>query len=396
MKSVLKLGTTLCLFFVLLASCQKETLTEELSLQENTSTLDLADEADEVAVLEKSYFGKAIGGVYVMDNDPAGNHVLAFSRRPNGSLSGPIAYATGGAGSGAGLGSQGSIITNGPFVFVVNAGSNEISVFFAIGSRLRLLDKVDSKGILPTSLALHGRTLYVLNAGGEGNIAGFRLDRRARLTYIEGSNQSLSSSSAAAAQISFNHTGNALVVTERATNLITTFEVDYNGVASPGTSFPSAGVTPFGFEFSKSGQFIVSEAAGGAAGASTMSSYRLGNNANVSLLEGPVATNQTAACWVVVTGNGRYAYTTNTGSNSVSGFRVGNNGELDLLNEDGATGLTGAGPIDMDLSQNSKFLYTINNGDDSISIFAVQASGNLTHIGEVRGLPATSLGLAAQ
>ena len=152
-----------------------------------------------------------------------------------------------------------------------------------------------------------------------------------------------------------------------------------------------------GFEFSNRGHLIVSEAAGGAAGASTVSSYNVSRDGSVSLIEGPVATNQTAACRLVVTNNGRYAYTTNTGNASVSGSRVDNGGGLELLNTDGVAGMTGAGPLDMDLSRNSSFLYTINVGDNSISIFHVGATdGSLSHIGEVTGLPETSLGLAAQ
>lgn len=403
MRSVLKISTSLLFFIILLSSCQEDSLTdvvrlqEEANIEENKLTTDLNEDMEGITTLEKSLYHKSTGGVYVMDNESSGNHILAFSRQRNGHLNGPVRYATGGMGTGGGLGSQGSIITNGPFLFAVNAGSNEISIFFAVGTRMRLLDKVYSEGEMPTSLTLHGKTLYVLNAGGSGNIAGFRLDRRARLSYIEGSKQSLSSSNSAAAQISFNNRGDVLIVTERATNKITSYSVDQHGVAGTGSSFSSAGMTPFGFEFSNRGDLIVSEAAGGAAGASTVSSYNVSRDGGVSLIDGPVATNQTAACWLVVTNNGRYAYTTNTGSASVSGYKVDNGGGLELLNADGVAGMTGAGPLDMDLSRNSSFLYTINVGDNSISIFHVSATdGSLSHIGEVTGLPETSLGLAAQ
>ena len=382
-----------------LSSCQKDSLTEELSLSENVAVqkngiaTDLTGD-EETAFARRG--SRGAGAVYVMDNDPAGNNILAFTRQNDGTLDGPTSYATGGEGSGGGLGSQGSIITRGAHLFVVNAGSNEISVFFALGDQLNLLNTVPSEGVMPTSLTIHGNTLYVLNAGGSGNIAGFQLGSNGSLTYIEGSSQSLSSSSAAAAQIAFNPAGNVLVVTERATNLITTYTVGPDGVASAGTSFPSAGPTPFGFEFKFNGQLLVSEAAGGAADASSASLYNLSGTGIPNLIDGPVATNQTAACWLVVTNNGRYAYTTNTGSASVSGYEVNNLG-MELLDSDGVTGVTGAGPIDMDLSRNSKFLYTINNGDDSISVFAVdQSDGSLTHIEEITGLPATALGLAAQ
>ena len=33
-----------------------------------------------------------------------------------------------------------------------------------------------------------------------------------------------------------------------------------------------------------------------------------------------------AACWIAVTQNGRYAYTTNTGTGTISGFKIAHNG----------------------------------------------------------------------
>src|SRR4051794_17334982 len=71
------------------------------------------------------------GAVYTMDNASSGNHVLTFQRRPDGSLSPSASYSTGGLGTGSGLGSQGAILLtgDGEWLFVCNAGSDEISVF---------------------------------------------------------------------------------------------------------------------------------------------------------------------------------------------------------------------------------------------------------------------------
>ena len=51
--------------------------------------------------------------------------------------------------------------------------------------------------------------------------------------------------------------GSVLVVTEKATNLVDTFAVDEDGVASEITTHPSAGVTPFGFAFTRRGTFAI-------------------------------------------------------------------------------------------------------------------------------------------
>ena len=63
------------------------------------------------------------------------------------------------------------------------------------------------------------------------------------------------------AQVSFSPGGEVLVVTEKGTNLIDTFRVDEDGLAGQVVTHPSAGVTPFGFAFTRNGTLIVSEAA---------------------------------------------------------------------------------------------------------------------------------------
>ena len=139
---------------------------------------------------------------------------------------------------------------------------------------------------------------------------------------------------------------------------------------------PSSGATPFGFAFSKRGDLVVSEA-NGVPGGSAASSYDLSDDGNLELVSGSVATNQGAACWVVITKNGRYAYTANAASGSISGFRLGHDGSLNLLNADGRTGVTGDNPSDMALSKNSQYLYARIGRTGSIGAFEVQADGSL-------------------
>ena len=141
---------------------------------------------------------------------------------------------------------------------------------------------------------------------------------------------------------------------------------------------------------------IVSDAFGGAAGQSALTSYSLNNNGNLNLITGPVATTQTAACWVVVTNDNRFCYTTNTASGNISGYKIMHNGGLSLLDANGITGVTGAGPIDMSLSKNSKYLYTLNGAAHTISMFKVNNNGGLTSIGDITGLLMGSVGMAAE
>src|SRR5713226_2181895 len=112
------------------------------------------------------------GAAYTISNEAAGNAVLVFERAADGTLTSRETFATGGLGSGGGLGSQGTVVLtqNNQFLFVVNAGSNEISSFHVRPHGLSLIDTVDSGGLQPISLTVHGDLLYVLNAGGDGSI----------------------------------------------------------------------------------------------------------------------------------------------------------------------------------------------------------------------------------
>ena len=53
---------------------------------------------------------------------------------------------------------------------------------------------------------------------------------------------------------------------------------------------------------------------------------------------------QRAACWAVVTKNGRFGYVANAGTGNISGFMIGSDGSATLLNGDGITATTGANP----------------------------------------------------
>lgn len=333
------------------------------------------------ATVGSAVAGSNVGAVYVQSNAGSGNAVIAYARASNGALSSLGSFPTGGFGSGAGLGSQGAVTlsADGHWLLAVNAGSDEISSF-AVGwdHRLTLADTIGSGGDHPTSVTVHGSVVYAVNDGGSGNIAGFTIDGSGNLAAIAGSVQPLSSSASMPAQISFSPDGGTLLVTEKATNRLTTYAVGAGGVAGAPTWTASAGQTPFGFAFDRRGRAIVSEAFGGAANASTVSSYAL-SGGTASLIDGPVATTESAACWVAVTKNGLYAYSANTGSGTVTGFRIAKDGSLHILDADGVTGVTGGAPADLDVSRNSKFLYVRAGG--SIVAFKIGGDGSLRNLG---------------
>ncbi|MCI0445168.1 lactonase family protein [bacterium] len=345
----------------------------------------------------------AQGAVYTMSNAVSGNEILVFSRAADGTLTPAGSFPTGGLGTGSGLGNQGGVVLsrNGKFLFVVNAGSDEISVFSVKPNGLTLRDKISSGGRRPISITVNGDIVYVLNAGGSvgdsDNITGFIIEGKGNFEPIVGSTRPLSAASTGPAQIEFSRDGSVLVVTEKDTNIISTYTVDDDGIAAGPNVKPSVGATPFGFAFGKRDQLFVSEAFGGAPDASAVSSYEVSDGGNLQVISASVGTMETAACWVVITKNGRFAYVTNTGSSTISGYQINQDGSIALLDSDGVTATTGAGPIDMDFSRNSHFLYSLNSGANSISLFRVSDDGSLISLGpDLAGLPAGANGLAAQ
>jgi 6-phosphogluconolactonase len=309
--------------------------------------------------------------------------------------------ATGGIGTGRGLGNQGGLILHGDLLLAVNAGSHEISVLAVTKHGLKLLDTASSGGMNPISVTAHEDLVYVLNADGAAgaadNITGFRLSKKGQLTPLAGSSRPLSTANAGPAQISFDREGDVLVVSEKNTDTIGVYALDHHGLTTEHKLFNSVGPTPFGFGFGKHGQLFVSQAAGGGADASSVSSYWLTPCGDLVVLDGNVATTETAACWVVVSKDGRIVFTTNNGSGSISALGVGRCGQLTLLDPDGRSGETGAGskPIDMATSEDGKFLYSLNAGNGTISPFRLDRQGNLTALPVVNGLPAGVNGLVA-
>ena len=272
-----------------------------------------------------------MGEVYTIDNAAAGNNVLRFDRASDGSLSASGTFSTTGMGTGSGLGSQGAVALseNGNWLLVVDAGSNEISVF-QIANTLTLTDKESSHGTAPISITINGNIVYVLNSGSATvppNIAGFSLSETGMLTFIAGSVQPLSgAANTSPEQIGFNPRGNVLVVTEKAAGMIDTYTVGINGVASTPITTQSNSGGPYGFAFSSDGVLVLSEAA-----ANTLSSYAVNYDGSLRLLSGSMPTFGNAPCWVAITDSGKTVYTTNAHGGTISGLTISNTGTLNLF-----------------------------------------------------------------
>ena len=341
--------------------------------------------------------GFRAGKVFTSTNAVSANEVLVYDAGKDGKLTLQTRLATQGQGTGTGLGNQGAVTLsgNGRYLFVVNALSNTVSTFSVRRKGLTLESTVDAGGLRPVSVTEHDGIVYVLNGGGAGNVAGFR-NWEGDLKPLADAVRPLSAAGGTGpAQVSFNNDGDVLLVTEKATNKLTSYRVRHDGRIDAPVVTASSGATPFGFAFDKRGNALVSEAFGGAAGASALSSYAFESWAPAQplLLSASVPDTQSAACWVVVTPNGRYAYVTNTASGTISSYAVQKSGKVALAQA--VAGTSGAGPIDAAISPTGRALFVLNSGNQTISSFGVAKDGSLASPSSVGGVPVGANGLAA-
>jgi 6-phosphogluconolactonase (cycloisomerase 2 family) len=257
--------------------------------------------------------------VYTLSNAASGNAVLAF-RAIGGALTPAGSYATGGVGTGAagGLGDQGALAVadGGRTVLAVNAGSDSLTAL-RVGDgdsdsgALTPVSTAPSGGTTPVSVTVHGDLVYVLNAG-DNTISGLRL-RHGRLSPIPGSTRRLSPGAAGAAEIEFAPDGRHLLVTEKGSNSLDTFAVDRRGLTSAARATGSQAAVPFGFDFDRRGDALVSDAAASAVTAYTV---RGGTARQVAY----VPDGGGAACWVVVSRHTDVAFVANAATGTISTY----------------------------------------------------------------------------
>jgi 6-phosphogluconolactonase (cycloisomerase 2 family) len=330
-----------------------------------------------------------VGHIYVNDNTAGENTIAAFDRHADGTLT-PIPgspFAAGGAGTGAGIGSQGALqqSADGRYLLAVDAGSGEISVLrIRPDGGLRPVSggPVSSGGPEPVSIAVSGGLVYVANGGaGANNYAGFTLDGGGHLRSLAGSTVALPEGSEPG-DVLFNPSGTNLVGARIKTSLIDSFAVGADGrlTAAPESPIAAQGPGPFGSEFRPTDpdQLFVSNAHGGA-GAGTVSAFNVADDGALSPIgESPFADHQTAPCWVEISHDGRFLFTTNTASGTISRYAIASDGSLELL---GSTPFkrAGSGPLDARLAPDGQTLWIVEGGADAVGGFAVEG-GALTEL----------------
>ncbi|HZH34497.1 MAG TPA: beta-propeller fold lactonase family protein [Pyrinomonadaceae bacterium] len=349
------------------------------------------------------------GAVFAMTNATEGNEIVVYSRASNGTISRlNNREKTRGLGIGVDTDTQGPLrlSPDNRFLYAVNPGSDNISVFEVEGTRIRFL-QIIAAGDQPVSLTIHGNLLYSLDGSVAGNgIRGFRIAPDGTLTELPNSFRMLSSPIAVPGEVKFSPDGRTILVTQKTTNVLLTpqnaidaFSIGDDGYAS---QMPirnaSFGLRPFSLAFRNDGKLVVVEAFNAAMGMSATSSYQLNPNGTITVISGSIPNGQTDVCWVLITNDGRYVYAANFGSGTISSYSLSPSGTLTLLN--GVAAFLGdmSQPVDIDLSADGRYLYQLLRGTGAVAAFRIEANGALTSLGMVTGgLPVANgaSGLAA-
>lgn len=348
--------------------------------------------------------------IYTVSNEIQSNHVIAFEvDKRNGRLSELGSFATQGTGTGAPIGNQAALATDASdrWLFVTNAGDGSVTSFRIQPEGLEFVSRIESGGTSPISVTVFGTLVYVLNEGSGNeadapefkydNISGLRFNTNGELEPIENSTRIIDNTQLTApAQIGFNKSGTVLLVTEKATNTLTTFVMQTNDTpADQPLKRPSAVPTPFGFEFGDRDFVFITEANGGGQGVTA--SYRVNRETGavsslVDLIDMGLAT-----CWTVLSRDQTIGYSVNTGTDSLSLYRINFDGTMEtFFNNPNRVVNTGAAPRDAVLTQNNRFFFVLNNGDGEIQGFRVLRDGRISRNGQPVSVPTSVTGLVSR
>lgn len=322
--------------------------------------------------------------LFVQTNDLQHNAIAAFHRNGDGTLTYLASYATHGKGArqtGSAsdpLASQGSLVRvpGADLLLAVNAGSNTISVFGINGDQLELKQTLPSGGPLPTSFAVHNNLVYVLDAGGDGFVSGYRISDGG-LAAIAGSTRSLGLGNPTSpffvdspAEVGFTPGGGKLIVTTKTHGTVDVFSVLGNGQLAAEPVKNSVGNVPFAFVFDSEGRLVLNTA-----GNSSLQTFAVNADNTITAVGTATADGQTALCWV--TSARGFLYASNTASKNVSQFRVNQDGSVTIVSKVAASNIPGA--IDSAAAGNT-YLYVQGGLDGSIHAFAIGSGGALTQI----------------
>ncbi|MEU8215552.1 beta-propeller fold lactonase family protein [Micromonospora taraxaci] len=311
------------------------------------------------------------GAVFVQTNKAEGNTIKVYDRDEDGRLTKAGEYETGGLGG-----------------FTIGAPLDALA---SQGSLTYHRGLLWSGGLLPVTIAARGDLVYVLDAGGEGSVQGFTLNK-GHLSRIENANRSLGlhngnppAFGAAPAQGKIDPDREFVLVSTKAANVMFSYEIGRHGELARNPVISDAGNAPFGFTFDTDDTLLVTES-----GANAVSLFELEDDGALDHIGPSVPNGQQATCWIQRVGD--YFYVANAGTSTISSYRVNDHGKLELVNAVAAD--TGGGSIDMTTSDG--FLYVQNATAGNVQGYEVHEDGSLKLVTTVEGLPKFADGIGME
>ena len=240
--------------------------------------------------------------------------------------------------------------------------------------------------------------------GGMPTVTGFTIEDSGELEPIPDSRRELSGGPmSGCAQVSFTPGGGVLLVSQITANTITAYPVNVDGALGLPVDNEPVGNGPFGYAFDGEGRLLVTENFQAAPGEGAVASYEVGADGILEPIGESVATGETDPCWFVVTPDGRYGFVANFGPSglledlpledrrgTISSFAIGDDGALALLEAQAAQ--VGVGAADLAVAGEGRYLYALNSVEGSVVGFAIGEDGALTLVTAVGGLPTNPVG----
>jgi 6-phosphogluconolactonase (cycloisomerase 2 family) len=373
--------------------------------------------------------GPATDVLYVISNEPAGNNIIGFSRAADGNLTElpDSPFPTGGTGiwnDGGFLGVDDAdsmlvASADGQFLFAVNPGSDDISVFRIFGDGFLAPvpgSPFPSGGIQPMSIGLVGANrLYVANKDQDPdrattpeapNYVGFDIDNDGSLTMIAGSAfPVIEGSSPTQALISpdgrfmfGDELFNPFLIPPR--GALRSWSIGTNGMLTeaPGSplAIPTSTIGPpavLGLQVHPTERLLYA----GFVLRNQVGVFEWNDTNGALTFTATAANGGQAVCWLVFNADASRMYTTNTADNSATVYDMTNPRQpVELqtvaLRNPGPGGFTvppigipnavSSGPFQLALSPDGNFLYVLN---ERVTTDLSYTDGNVIHVLELDG-----------
>ena len=290
------------------------------------------------------------------------NQVLAFREDPNSGVLTPVPGSPFATGNGA----RSAVLAPGKkFVYVANAGDNDISLFTvsSSGALSEVTPRTTTNGT-PVDLAIDpaGAYLYAATASPSNSIAVFSISSSSGALTAVGSPFPIGVS---ATGMELTPSGNFLFLASAgAPGAVSVFAVKA-GVLSV-VAQTTVGTNPVGLATDSAGSFLyVANSLD-----NSISSFSIGASGALTQVSS-FSDLSTVPLALVVDPTGKYLYVANTGSNNITGYTI-SSGALTVLSSSPFGGISAPGTIAVD--PNGKYLLVGSQSSGGIAVFRLDAS----------------------